>query len=142
MWGDGVYQLDVENYKVKSASTPSDYQASLFEWLLRTTNLGVEATAVSELEKAGVSYEAAIEYCIGELEDNTEILERVMWWHYNIQLGIIERRRFSKSVAGRKIADYIIQDMRRCNNWKDLTETMKKSDSYRHIRNQIMGAQQ
>ena len=84
---------------------------------------------LAEFEKYGVSFEAAIEYCVHELEDDLwDTVGRLIYWNYNLKkiygIGIDKEWNiilsFSKSAAGRKIAEMYIEKFRNCNSWEEL----------------------
>ena len=79
-----------------------------------------------QFEKHGVSYEAAIEYCAQEFEEDAVILANFIVRNLN------ERRAlsFSESVAGRKIAEQFIEKIRSCDNWGELYEELHRSSRF------------
>ena len=91
-----------------------------------------------QFEKHGVSFEAAIEWCATEFEENADVLADVIYWHYGIQ-KVRENTvgsqfnlfsAFSESKAGRKIAVQYIEKIRCCNNWEELYEEMQMTSRF------------
>ena len=99
-----------------------------------------------QLEKLGISYEAAIECCAHELEQNVGVLVDVIRWHI-IRCGIEDMTgeeyvdlflSFSKSEAGRNIAGQFVEKIRSCDNWDDLYDELNHmSKFYKDMRKKI-----
>ena len=97
-----------------------------------------------EFEKQGFSFEMAIECCIRELEEDAETFADMISGHYNIvdiRHVYIGRRNwiaFSKSVAGRTIADQLVEKIRSCENWGELYDEMQRGSKFgKEISNKI-----
>ena len=99
---------------------------------------------LSEFEKYGISYEAAIEYCAEEIEGNTEVLACMVVSCYGDWLAIDWRCRkasddFSESAAGRKIAEQFIGKIRSCNDWGELYDELRLESQFNiDMRNRII----
>ena len=86
-----------------------------------------------QFEKYGISFEAAIERQIHEMEHNADILSDAIWRHSlfeEMEYKFGERRwdvclKFSKSRAGRNIAELFIEKIRSCENWEELYDELK-----------------
>ena len=100
--------------------------------LLIVRSFDSDRQTLYQFEEHKVSFEAAIEYCAAELEHDTDALFCVVYGKYAIQnirgLGIDKTyyliEDFSKSVAGRKIAEQLIEKIRSCDNWGELYDEM------------------
>ena len=82
---------------------------------------------LAEFEKYGISFEITIEYCVWELENYVNVLAEVLDWQLN---NTDVMRRFSKSAAGRKMADMYIEKIRSCDDWGDLYEEMQLTSEF------------
>ena len=93
---------------------------------------------LSEFEKYGVSFEAAIEYCAAELEHDSKLLTDVIYWSYGIREirdEIIQNNwklivDLSKRDAGKAIASQYIEKIRSCDNWQQLLDEMKQTSRF------------
>ena len=92
---------------------------------------------LSEFENHGISYEMIIEECIRELEKDPEVFASAIHWHYNIDTSKYDTQgsmeathNFSKSDAGRKMADQHMEKIRSCNNWEDLYDVMQQTSGF------------
>ena len=91
-----------------------------------------------QLEKHGLGYEAAIEWCARELEDNAYILAQFIYLNYNTDriremvgenvMNIIHV--FSKGVTGRKMADQFTEKIRSCENWQELYDELHPASKF------------
>ena len=93
---------------------------------------------LSKFEKEGISFEAAIEECARELEQDTNTFTEVIYWFYgfcefeekdpeNIK-GFIHS--FSESEAGRTIAGQIVEKIRSCNSWEELYDELQWTSKF------------
>ena len=94
---------------------------------------------LSEFEKYGISYEAAIEYCVEELEHNTRLLERVIEYLYGDVIACIKHDKkhpwytihiFSKSPITRIISVHFIEKIRSCESWDELYDEMHPDSKF------------
>ena len=91
---------------------------------------------LAELEKYGISFEAAIECCAKELDD-PRTLEEVLAWDRS-KTDVM--RGFSESKEGRKMADMYIEKIRSCDDWGELYDEMQeKSQFSKDIKIRIRG---
>ena len=90
-----------------------------------------EMHALYEFEEHGICFEAAIEECVAELENQIDVLALAIYWH-----GFIDNipkndkaireskwvciRNFSASVAGRALVDQLVEKIRDCDDWDEL----------------------
>ena len=86
--------------------------------------------SLSEFEEYGISFEAAVEECIRELEHDTDVLLNSIDWYLSIgeSVKIADTNEslipFSESAAGRIIADQLVEKIRSCDNWEQLYDEM------------------
>ena len=81
-----------------------------------------------KFEKHGISYEAAIECCVLNLEKDAEVLTDLIYHDYDMKRvskngtdsNWNDLHIFSKSVAGRIIAGQFVEKIRSCDNWEEL----------------------
>ena len=117
-------------------------------------SLYVDRNELKQLEEHGISFEAAIECCAGELGGNEKIhgwrLLRFINWHpedmeechtsYRImdKYGDALTLNFSNSTAGRRIADEIVEEIRQCENWGELYDKLHMTSRFqKDINNKI-----
>ena len=99
---------------------------------------------MADFENHGISFEAAVEECVRELENKADILKQIIFWFYKVHqiTGIyvetIDLLRFSESVAGRKIAEQFIEKIRSCENWQELYDEMHLTSKFqKEMKNRI-----
>ena len=93
---------------------------------------------LSEFEKQGISFEMVIEECSRELEYDPMILVEFCDKNYNVTLesGTVVQEEwtrlvsFSKSSAGRAVADQFIEKIRSCDNWKELYDELERGSKF------------
>ena len=92
-----------------------------------------------QFEKHGINFEAAIECCCGELEENEQILACAIYWSYDelekIKMHPLDDMPdailvFSRSAAGRKIAAQLIEKIRSCDNWEELYDVFHYTNKF------------
>ena len=122
--------LSIRNHKVVPTGT-------LFEWILRLIwNHNSWGNAVTLMEKKGLMFEAVIECCVRELEDDTGLLARVGLWDQDIWYAVNPpdnadaNYAFSESDAGRNIAAQLIDKIRSCNDWEQLRSEMNHTSGF------------
>ena len=108
---------------------------------------GTDRRILTEFEKYKVSYEAAIEECCYELEENKFILANIIYYYrgeiIEIKGGTITGTwnkvvKFSESPKGRVIADQYIDKIRSCSDWEELYDELhSKSTFSKHLIKQI-----
>ena len=140
----GSNEVVIENHRIISA-------LGLFALVIHIIhNSDSDRQTLSEFEKHGISFETVIEKCTRELEENAETLAEVIFpiptknrtctihvkaWDLTIH--------FSKSVAGRSIAEQFIEKIRNCNGWDELYDEMHSSSQFRkEMKNKIIKEQQ
>ena len=94
---------------------------------------------LSEFEKHGVSFEAAIECCATELEYNVNKLARVIIWNYerrkftdwiSTEKNTKEITVFTASLKGRRIAEELTAKIRNCDNWEELHDELHMNSEF------------
>ena len=102
-------------------------------------DMQADRETLSQFEDHGISYETAIECCIGELEEDPHILAEFIYWDYKIEKskksyyqGKISNELgfFVNSEMGRNIADHIIEKLRDCQNWGELYDEMHPDSKF------------
>ena len=91
-----------------------------------------------QLEKHGISYEAAIECCVREIEHISSVFTGFIWRHcepfkmidINVEKNYEKVHDFSESVGGRMIADQIVEKIRSCENWGELYDELHMSSRF------------
>ena len=101
------------------------------------TDAESDRNTLYSFEENKISYEAAIEWCVNEIEENVSMLADVLCRRYdknqNINPYDIRRHRFfvfSKSKAGKKIATQLMEKIRSCDNWGELYEEMQPTSQF------------
>ena len=99
-----------------------------------------------QFEKHGISFEAAIECCCGELEENDiKVFAKVIrdnviyaWMMPNYRVDWNSRMDFAKSLEGRKIASQFIEKIRSCGNWGELYAELQYTSKFsKDMKNRI-----
>ena len=101
-----------------------------------------------QLEVHGISFEMVIENCVDGLENNVGVLADYIWgdncrnsdWIATIGDSSWDQVLvFSKSVAGRNIAEQFIEKIRSCDDWQQLCEEMRLTSRFsRDMRQKIL----
>ena len=128
----GIWEIEIVNYKIKKGKSFLGFMMDIiasYNW----------KEFVDEMQKHGISYESVIETCAEEIEHNNGVFANIAAFHYKALKTHDDSKIFSKSVAGRRIADEIIERMRQCENWQELYSIMiKESETSKDIRNKIV----
>ena len=96
--------------------------------IIRSVNS--DRQTLTEFEKHGISYEAAIECCAEELEENPGVLVWFISWMYVIRNSKEPTVGFSKSKRGRFIADQLVEKIRNCDGWVELYDELHHSSRF------------
>ena len=140
----GGWYIKIQDHKVK-------YREGLIGMLtLMIGSKSVDRQTLAKFEEYKVSFEAVIEECSNELEDNKIKSAEIIWHHYDITTqstttkvetsirGIYD---FSKSEAGRTIINEFIEKIRSCENWKELYDILHPKNKFiRDMKQRIMKA--
>ena len=99
---------------------------------------------LTKFEKHGINFEAVIEYCANELEDDSRILADMIRWGYGIRgqikdgVYMKECNDFSKSPTGRPIADMFVDNIRDCRDWQELYDELHPQSTFsKHMTKKI-----
>ena len=103
--------------------------------------------ALYQFEKEGISYEATIEYCIGELENDVIVLADIIERHYS-EVRIKDDKGFGKvwkfivdfssNGMGRIIACQLVEKIRSCENWNELCDELHMTSQFqKDMKNKI-----
>ena len=123
-----TYTLKIRDYKVADGD-------SLFNSIMCIVNnmdpdtMNQNRLILSEFEKHGISFEAAIEYCAKELGENPDILRYLIVWEY-FKPDLKHIVRFAESDAGRIIAEQFVEKIRSCDDWGQLYDEMQRTSKF------------
>ena len=93
--------------------------------------------SLEEFEKHKVSYEAVIEQCAAEIENDPTVLESAFFHNENND-DWDDIFNFLKSLRGRKIAAQYIERIRQCGGWGELYEELHPTSKFRNdMKNRI-----
>ena len=120
-----------------------DHLALLAGGLLGTTmdiitHPDSDRKSLEEFEKQGVSFEMAIEECVRELEEDTDVFAYLNMDHYSDTEYDDGDSEFvweffsdnAKSDTARKLANQLAEKIRSCNNWEDLYDELHMSSQF------------
>ena len=132
--GIGKTYTTIVNHKV------TGYHSGIIGQILSVTKCKkCDRYSLAEFEKHGISFEAAIENSVLDLEDdNPDGLASIVYWKYDIrELGGINQewnhwacRNFAESAAGRIMAEQLVEKIRSCNNWEELYDELHMSSQF------------
>ena len=104
--------LKIENHRVK---TPSN---GLMAFMLDLCRFRT-AKQMAEMEKT-IQFEAVIEYCAEEMDENHGLLAGIIVLHYGASLkDWNEFVEFSNSIGGRLVAGRLVEKIRNCDDWEE-----------------------
>ena len=91
-----------------------------------------------QFEGHGISWEMAIEECVRELEEDTDVFAHSLNRYNNTWVDWAHSIAFSESVAGRKIAGLLVEKIRSCDNWDNLYDEMQLTSKFqKEIKNRM-----
>ena len=123
----------IHNYKVPD----DDSMFGSIIWVVNKIDPGRKI--LNKFEKHGVSFEAAIECCIKELEVDAGMLVFFFKWMYKIRNSKELAVGFSKSKGGKLIADQYMEKIRSCNNWEELYDELHHTSKFqKDMKNRII----
>ena len=94
---------------------------------------------LTRFEEYGISYEAAVEYCIKELECSTIILAEALFWNYHIH-EIEKISKIPNNLAMKIIAEQFIEKIRSCDNWGELYDEMCDTSQFtKDMKKRVLG---
>ena len=129
----GMWPITIRNHKV----TDENAMFGSIIWIVNRTDLGRDV--LNKFEKHGISYEAVIECCAKELEENPKVLDFFIKWMYVIRNSKEPTVGFSKSKRGRFIADQLVEKIRSCDNWGELYDEMQMTSKFqKDMKNRII----
>ena len=132
--GIGRTYTTIVNHKVTG-----DYSGIIGQILSVTKCPECDRYSLAEFEKHGISFEAAIENSVLDLEDdNPNGLASIVYWEYNmrdfggehISMNQWASNVFAKSAAGRIMAEQLVEKIRSCNNWEELYDELHMSSQF------------
>ena len=116
--------LIIENHKVKKGM-------QLFIWMQGLAKNEEQYETLDEFEKWGITYEAFIEQCVMELEEDSVVFQTMENWEY---CDNYTNDRVRLDVANTPAAAEIISDMvdhiRDCNDWEDFFELINPESDF------------
>ena len=121
------FHVVIQNHRVKT------YDHSLLGAIIMITrNTSIDVNTLQQFERHGISYEAAVEECAYELENNASALAWVIYWSHDsarIKDATTGNTReevdiYAASDRGRKIAAQYIEKIRSCDDWQQLYEQL------------------
>ena len=104
--------------------------------------------SLEEFEKHGISFEAAIEYYVWELEKNSYVFAYLIDRYYDDtgyrKVDVEKEYKFfmnsTSSDAGKKIADQLVEKIRSCENWGELYDEMHMNNRFqKDMKDRILG---
>ena len=125
--------FEILGWPVKIQNHRAVHTDSLFTSISSIINKSTPGSiqTLVEFEKHKVSYEAVIEYCADEFENDVDVLTSVIRDYLIPEIKDIDNTQqwrvihnFSKSMTGRSIAVMYIEKIRSCENWSELYEEM------------------
>ena len=134
------YGVTIQNHMV------TNYGGLFGPIMYIVTCLDLPKNELVKFEKHGISYEAAIECCVLNLEKDAEVLTDLIYHDYDMKRvskngtdsNWKDLHIFSKSVAGRKIAGQFTEKIRSCDDWGQLYEEMHHTSKfYKDMKNKI-----
>ena len=136
------HTITIQNHRVV-------YMGGFFGIIVDTIqSIDSSSQSLYQLEKHGISFEMAIEYCAHEFEHDISVLAynignygmpAIMKFDSNHD-GWIPLLNFSESKKGRAIAEQFIEKIRSCSNWKELCDELcKKSEFSKNLKKQLSG---
>ena len=122
------YDLHIENHEVVDTWT-------LLFWVKKVFRNNALETVLPQLKKHGISFEAVIEYCVTELEEQNTLRENIVSWHFNVYMEIEyddknSKIKYETSQETLQIREQIIEEMRNCSDWDDLRRSFNEESRF------------
>ena len=84
-----------------------------------------------KLEKHGITFEAAIECCVTEMENIVWVLVNAIGWDYTYWENERDTlKNFSESAAGRTMAGQYVDKIRSCSSWDELHDEFNQKSKF------------
>ena len=119
----GWRDLVIDNHKVTS-------EEGMFYWAVAVVAGYDWDVAVSRMIRQKISYEAFIECCAAELENDINTLANMAWWHTDMK-NRIECNAFVSSPGGKNIAMEIVEKIRGCDNWNEFRVLFQEESDFK-----------
>ena len=144
------FTLKIQNHEIRKGISMAYFM------MVATRHEHLWSEIIRDMERQKITYEAAVEQCVAEIESDHCILEAIFYWHYNIVKNAkfmaykakhgkrhddvtAITTRISKSPAGRIIATWFVEKIRSCENWQEFyTEMKRESDFNRYTKSWVM----
>ena len=117
------WYLKIENHQVVTKT------GGLLLWMLHTIRNDHWNEAVRKMKKAAISYEAVIEQCCAEME-NEENIAWLIGFYSDFYLDGKDRTEFINSPAGMQITRDVIDKIRDCEDWSEFCDVMQWGDNF------------
>ena len=114
---------------------------NLIEWIFQVINYqdrDIWNNMVKDLDANKLSYEAAIECCAQEIEDDYDTFGNIIYCHYDIKKYTCRdaEEHLQAVLAGShsqeciKISEQFMEKIRSCDNWGDLYDEMQSTSKF------------
>ena len=139
-------EFEIEEWCIKIEDHQMMYGAGLFTVMMDIVKGGYShRNTLYQFEKHGISFEAAIECCVRELEYDTDaFIDFIRQYCDGMKYmgSVADSLRgcgaFSESEIGRKIATQFVEKIRSCDDWDEFcTEMSQKSKFITYIKKKI-----
>ena len=118
----GRFTLVIENHVVTS-------RPALFVWALHIMRVGHWDRALLEIKSSNISYEAFVECCAAELEDDNTVFINTLDEIFRLSyMGHVAE--FSTSYFGRRFAEKLAEKLRGCDGWSSFYLTMNGNSNF------------
>ena len=97
-------------------------------------NSGKFTSRLCGFEDHGISFEAAVETCISDIEEKDRIkLAEVIFWHYSIKEISDMQKKLVKRGAMQQFGEDFIDKIRDCANWDELQTKLDQKSKFSEI---------
>ena len=128
---DGVF-IYIKNHEIT-------HPGGLFEWLDRIVNSKNWNEAVVQMEKHGISFEAAVERCVTEIEHGPGVIRNIIGGYNSlIREEWYSNAKFSKSDMGNTVSELLISKIRQCEGWDEYQDVMQKTSGFKNGINEYL----
>ena len=121
--------LNIKNHAVCESSLGLDY-GSLFLWTLSLIRKRAWDGLPGTFDQNKISFEAFIETCVDELENSYKLTSHTLWWNYGFRLAYFDADESVKDESCYKVASYIADRIRTCENWEEFYTAMKPKGTF------------
>ena len=131
-------KLSAGNISIKDHKVTKDLLgAGLFGLILSAIKNNDWNNALPQVESCKISFEAFIETCVKEIEDDVKFGFNLLW-NYPTDSNWSQQGDFVSGRTGKMIAEQFIEKIRSCENWDELyTEMHPASMFQKEMKNKI-----